>query len=145
MTVVEVWGDGSCKNTGAKNTSMGIGIVIKVGDKVVKEIAEFVGYGTSSLSEWEALITGLREAVKLTYNIPEPVEIRYYADSQMVVKQFNGEYSNKNFKQEFERAKYWMGCMRCMDRLIVKWVARDKNKHADALSKEGNPFKTRRR
>ncbi len=140
MTLIEVWGDGSCKNTGKKNTSMGIGVVIKINGKLVKEIAEFVGYGTSNKAEWEALITGIREAIKLTYNRSEQVEIIYYADSQIVVRQFTGDYSSKKFRGYYERAMYWIGCMRMTDRLKVKWIPREQNQHADKLSKKGNPF-----
>jgi len=142
MDLIEVWGDGSCKNTGQRNTSMGIGVVVKFNGKLIKEVAEFVGFGTSNISEWEALITGLREAVKFSYTCPNKVKIHYFADSQLIVNQFNGVYKPTKFLTYYERAVYWMGCMRSMDMLEVSWIRRELNTHADHLSKMGNPFTT---
>lgn len=59
--------------------------------KTVKTDSRFIGVNTNNQAEYEALIMALKFAASL--KIPEVI---CYLDSELVVKQLNGEYSVKN-------------------------------------------------
>jgi len=142
MIIIDCFGDGSCKNIKDTPSDMGVGVVIFYKGKLITQIAKHVGKGTSNLSEWEALILALRTAVKYvqTHLKDEIVTINYYADSKVVVNMFNGLYSNKKFRAEYNRAKYWEDKLQKNHRIEVSWIPREENTHADKLSKIGNPY-----
>ena len=85
---LEIYTDGACYPNPGR---MGIGIVIKKGENVIKTIAEATGKGTNNIAEYQAVIKALKEARKLK---AEKIEI--YSDSQLVVNQVNGSYSVKD-------------------------------------------------
>lgn len=59
--------------------------------KIVKTASRFIGINTNNQSEYEALIMALKFAASLKIS-----EVICYLDSELVVKQLNGEYSVKN-------------------------------------------------
>ena len=141
-----VYGDGSCKNEKNKHTSMGAGFVVYKRKYVIEAQAIYPGKGTSNLAEWEALISSVRFAVPyILENYPnEKAHLRYFADSQIIVKMILGEYSHRNFSPEFHRAKYWIDQLKGKHRFSATWIPRAQNEVADRLSKLGNPhFKGR--
>jgi ribonuclease HI len=72
----------------------GIGIVIcNESRKIVKEYEEFIGTATNNIAEYRALI----KALELASSFPVS-EIDCFSDSELMVKQLNGEYSVKNEK-----------------------------------------------
>jgi ribonuclease HI len=93
----------------------GIGIVIcNESRKVVKEYEEFIGTATNNIAEYRALI----KALELASSFPVS-EIECFSDSELMVKQLNGEYSIKNEKlgelflqvrekeKQFKKVKYF--------------------------------------
>ena len=72
----------------------GIGIVIcDESGKIVKEYEEFIGAATNNIAEYRALIKALELASDFSVS-----EVKCFSDSELMVKQLNGEYSVKNKK-----------------------------------------------
>ena len=72
----------------------GIGIVLcNESGKIVKEYEEFIGTATNNVAEYQALIKALDLAS--TFSV---TEIECFSDSELMVKQLNGEYRVKNEK-----------------------------------------------
>lgn len=70
----------------------GIGVVLYNEDKeVIEEISKHIGEATNNIAEYKAIIEGLKKAKEL-----KAEELDCYLDSELVVKQLNGEYKVKN-------------------------------------------------
>jgi ribonuclease HI len=85
---LKIYTDGASRNNPG---DAGIGVVIKKDNKVVKEIGDYVGKTTNNIAEYMALIRGLEEALVL-----KAAEVECFADSELLVRQINGEYKVKN-------------------------------------------------
>ncbi|MBI5655140.1 ribonuclease HI family protein [Candidatus Uhrbacteria bacterium] len=108
----------------------GIGVAIyDESGKVLEEHAEYLGKTTNNQAEYRAVILGLQRALALGAT---SVEVR--ADSELMVKQANGEYKVKNpdlAKRFLELKNLEIQLGR---RVSYRHVRREQNKHADALS-----------
>lgn len=72
----------------------GFGIVIcDESGKIVKKYGEFIGNATNNIAEYRALI----KALELASSFPVS-EIKCFSDSELMVRQLNGEYRVKNEK-----------------------------------------------
>lgn len=71
----------------------GIGVVIRDAEtgETLEEHAEYLGETTNNQAEYRAVILGLKRAKDLG-----AVEVEIVTDSELVVKQANGEYKVKN-------------------------------------------------
>ncbi|MCW3130755.1 MAG: ribonuclease HI family protein [Methanophagales archaeon] len=111
MKKLIIYTDGACRgNPGPA----GIGIVIcDESGKIVKEYEEFIGTATNNIAEYRALIKALELASDFSVS-----EVKCFSDSELMVKQLNGEYRVKNKKlgklflqvrekeKRFERVNY---------------------------------------
>ncbi|MEX2680133.1 MAG: ribonuclease HI family protein [Candidatus Sigynarchaeota archaeon] len=69
-----------------------IGIVLEGPDgEIIKEFKRHIGKATNNQAEYEALIEGLKLA-RLYWNGP----VECFSDSELLIKQVNGEYDVKN-------------------------------------------------
>lgn len=70
--------------------------------KVIFEHAEFLGERTNNYAEYRGLIAAITKAVELKED-----DVEFIMDSELVVKQMNGEYKVKaeNIKSLYEDAK----------------------------------------
>ena len=124
--------DGACEfDDEYKPINAGIGGVIKSDNEILFSFSENIGVKTNNEAEYLALIKGLNLCID-----NEIIHINIYSDSELVVKQINGEYKVKNermgllFKKTHEllsRFDFWK----------INHVLRDKNTEADELSKQG--------
>jgi probable phosphoglycerate mutase len=91
-------------------------------------ISEAIGSATNNVAEWRGFLAALRAAVE---SGAERVEIR--ADSQLVVRQFLGEYRMKadHLRPYLEEARRQA---RGIADLRVVHVRREENREADALA-----------
>ena len=145
MQKIKIYTDGGARgNPGPA----GIGVVIKDGDKIIKEVKKYIGETTNNQAEYQALILGLEElgkmseqgvlggsASNLEAEPPTSVEVDCFLDSELVVKQLNREYKVKNkdlaplfvkvwnLSQGFKSCKFWH-------------IGREQNKEADRLVNE---------
>ncbi|HEX4591310.1 MAG TPA: ribonuclease HI family protein [Gemmataceae bacterium] len=91
------------------------------------EHAEKIGIATNNVAEYTALILALERAAALQLR---RVDVR--SDSELMVKQFNGEYSVKNseLKELYAEAR---AMARRLDTVTVSHVRRAENRRADQL------------
>jgi len=124
--------DGACEfDDEYKPVNAGIGGVIKLDKEILFSFSENIGVKTNNEAEYLALIKGLNICID-----NEIIHINIFSDSELVVKQINGEYKVKNkrmgllFKKTYEllsKFDFWK----------INHVLRDKNTEADELSKQG--------
>jgi ribonuclease HI len=78
-----------------------IGVVIRKEGKILKTYSKKVGKVTNNIAEYLALIKALELALK------HSKEVTCILDSELIVKQLNGEYRVKNLKLKelFEKVK----------------------------------------
>ena len=120
--------DGACRgNPGAS----AIGVIIKTSTgQVVKSVCRAIGNMTNNQAEYHAVISALDEALKLG-----ATDLSLNADSELVVKQLNGQYRVKNpglaplyakvktLETKFKTVKY-------------RFIPRERNREADALANQ---------
>jgi len=107
----------------------GIGVLIQDHKKkVLKESYRYLGEATNNIAEYSALIHGLEEASMIGAD-----EVTVYMDSELVVRQINGEYRVKDavMKRLFADAIRLLGEFKSFE---VKHIDRSKNKEADKLA-----------
>jgi ribonuclease HI len=94
----------------------------------VIRIAEYLGTGTNNFAEYSALLAALRFAVFYRCD-----ELQVFADSELVVKQINGEYQVKNeaIRLLYDAARRWIDLV---PRFSISHVRRENNKEADKLA-----------
>lgn len=106
----------------------GAGFVLEDSEgATVRRGGRFLGCVTNNIAEYEALIWGLETA--LDHGVRR---LRVCADSELVVKQVNGQYRVKNegLKPLFARVKALVGRF---DSIEVTHVRREQNAAADEL------------
>lgn len=112
----------------------GIGVVVELPDGTKKRYKHYIGKTTNNIAEYTALTLGLSKAAIFVgeYNV-ETVEVR--ADSELLIKQMNGEYKVKNagLRPLFERAK---ALSAIFHKIEFVHIPREKNREADALVNE---------
>jgi ribonuclease HI len=91
-------------------------------------IAEYLGVATNNYAEYSALICALRCAVFARCD-----ELVVYADSELVVKQINGEYQvrNEGIRPLYDSAQRWINLVPTFS---IQHIRREKNKDADKLA-----------
>lgn len=96
----------------------------------IKTLAEPIGVATNNVAEYYALIFALEEAAILKAG-----KVALFSDSELLVKQFKGEYKIKDptlkllSRQVKRLAKYFNSC-------DLTHVPREENKDADRLANE---------
>lgn len=106
----------------------GAGVVLLDEQKnIVMESQAYLGKKTNNEAEYSGLILGLRIAEKKSVK-----NIICNLDSQLVVKQLNGEYKVKNARlaEYFKKVK---DLEKSFDNITYKYVPRAENAHADSL------------
>jgi ribonuclease HI len=91
---------------------------------------ETIGVATNNVAEYRALIAGLEKAVELGVD-----ELEVVSDSELLVKQMQGEYRVKNeaLRELNDEAN---SLERKLDRVRYKAVRREHNELADKLVNE---------
>ena len=110
----------------------GIGILlVDEKDNVIKEISDYIGQTTNNIAEYTALVKALKEALEMNF---EGIEV--ISDSELMVKQINGEYKVKN---EGLKPLYKEACelLKEFKSFTVRHVRREYNKKADELANRG--------
>lgn len=127
METIDVYTDGGSRGNPGPAA---IGYVILQDGKVVAEKGEVINVGTNNFAEYTAL---LKAILALKDFLSETVAVNFYLDSELVVRQLNGEYKVKDINL---RALY-MEVMRALKDLnvphVFNHIPREQNKRADAL------------
>lgn len=109
----------------------GIGGAIFMNGQEIYSFAEPLTEKTNNEAEYMAMIKGIQ--VSLELNIKS---LNIYSDSELVVKQVNGEYKIKNDRMKRLHTMVLSELNRLENWSLIH-VLRQKNKRADALSKQG--------
>ncbi len=109
---------------------MGIGIVIYRDGVIVEELSEYIGIGTNNIAEYSAVI----KALETVHEMGE-LEAHVKSDSQLIVRQLNGEYKVKDpgLRPMHEKVVHLCKGLK----VHFEHIPREHNAEADALSKEG--------
>lgn len=94
---------------------------------ILQEAGIYLGRATNNVAEYRGLLAALEYAAQIR---AEGVEV--FSDSELMVKQMNGEYRVKNegLRPLYEQAKRLAGGFR---QFRIAHVRREKNPHADRL------------
>jgi ribonuclease HI len=124
-TITLEFDGGSRGNPGAA----GIGVVLRAQDgTTLVTLGKFIGRATNNGAEYQALITGLREAKKLR---AKKIVVR--GDSELIIRQMRGEYRVKHpdLKPLYEEAYH---LLHQFDEAKIEHNLRHKNALADKLA-----------
>ena len=96
---------------------------------VLAEEGRYIGIATNNQAEYQGIVAALESAQAKAVDLP----IVCYLDSELVVRQLNGQYRMKNeaLKPLFLRAHELIRAF--PHKVIVKHVARSENAEADRL------------
>jgi ribonuclease HI len=77
-------------------------VILTPKDEVLESFGKFLGTATNNIAEYTAIRLGLEGAAKY-----DPEEIECYMDSELAVRQLNGQYrvKNENLRPIFEEIK----------------------------------------
>jgi len=89
------------------------------------------GNKTNNEAEYQALINGLKVILKL-----KQLNVDIYSDSELVVKQINGQYKVKNERMIILNRKV-RKILEQLDSWTISHIPREKNSIADKLAKSG--------
>ena len=107
----------------------GLGAVIYDKDKnKLFEISEFLGVSTNNQAEYKGVLKAIEKAKEM-----KAKELTFYLDSELIVKQMNGQYRVKNkdlLPIYMEIRKYILE----FEKVEFNHVRREYNKEADALA-----------
>ncbi len=125
----KAWVDGASRgNPGAS----GIGVLLLNGEgDTVKEVAEPLGITTNNVAEYSAMIRALEEA-----RLAGCTHLEVFTDSQLVANQLNGTYAVRmpHLIPLYKRAST---LLKAFEFARVKYIPREQNRRADALSNLG--------
>jgi ribonuclease HI len=98
---------------------------------VVKQLSRYLGQATNNVAEYEALLLGLETLIAMGQK-----NIRVQSDSELLVRQLNGQYRVRDPKLQvlFGRVR---SLLRHFDRCTIVHVRREANKLADRLANRG--------
>lgn len=109
----------------------GIGVVIyDANKKIVAEISRYIGKTTNNQAEYQAVLAGINKAKDLGAG-----EVVFYLDSELVVKQLNGEYKVKNKELAPWFVKIYNVTLD-FKKATFHHIRRELNKEADRLANE---------
>jgi ribonuclease HI len=120
-----IFTDGASRNNPGE---AGAGIFILQDGKPAEKISRYLGTTTNNIAEYRAAIIGLEHAVK-----QGAASVKLNADSELMVKQLNGQYKVKNegLRPLYLKVKELIAKI---GRVEVKYIPREQNKEADALA-----------
>ncbi len=132
-----IYTDGGARNNPGP---AGIGCVLyDAGKKVVQEISEYIGKATNNQAEYKAVLRAMEEAKKLStqggQGRSKDVELDFYLDSELVVKQLKREYKVKNKELAPLFIKIY-NMSQQFKKVTFTHVRRELNKEADRLVNE---------
>lgn len=114
-----------------------IGAVVS-GEKgaVMKEISEYIGETTNNEAEYQAAIAALKKLKALIGKTEaKNSSVQVFADSELLVKQLNGEYKIENPNMQSLFLKLW-NLKIDFGKVTFQAVPREQNKEADRLVNE---------
>ncbi|MDG1950874.1 MAG: ribonuclease HI family protein [bacterium] len=125
---VHIYTDGGSRGNPGPSAS---GAVIKTPEgEVLAQVKKYLGVTTNNQAEYVAIVIGLLKAKELG-----ATRVKMFMDTQLAVRQLNGEYKVKN-PGIAERFKEVHNAAIGFERVTFDHVRREFNKEADALVNE---------
>ena len=120
--------DGACRGNPGRS---GAGVVIQSEDgREIARISRYLGEMTNNMAEYTALLIALKEARSAGAGT-----ITVKSDSELLVRQINGEYKVKNEALQIMHQSA-MDLLRGFKRWKVMHVRREENREADRLANQ---------
>lgn len=121
-----IYTDGACKSNPGPG---GVGAVFLDQNKnLIDKFNKYIGNTTNNIAEYKALIYSLEIATKKRYSA-----VQVFSDSQLMVKQINGEYKVKDKKlQSLIREVYKL--IKNFKDFKISHISREENKLANELA-----------
>jgi ribonuclease HI len=95
---------------------------------VVRELSRYLGHATNNVAEYEGLLMGLEALLHMGKK-----RVRVQSDSQLLVRQLNGQYRVKDEKLQLLFAKA-MAMLRQFEEYRIVHIRRELNQLADQLA-----------
>lgn len=120
-----IYTDGASRNNPGE---AGAGVHVLRDGRPEPGLARYLGVTTNNIAEYTAAIMGLEHALKVG-----ATKVRLFADSELMVKQINGQYKVKNegLKPLHGRVKELIARIGGVE---VQYIPRAQNREADALA-----------
>jgi len=103
-------------------------VIVNPAGHIVAKVGKFLGEETNNVAEYMGLILGLKRAKAMGIK-----ELEVLADSELVVKQVNGEYAVKAEHLAPLHAEA-LALLKAFDRIELRHIPREENGQADAMS-----------
>ncbi len=134
MQELSIYTDGASRGNPGE---AGAGVLITGDNGSQESITRYLGKATNNVAEYTAALLGLERALALG-----ATRVTLYADSELLVKQLNGQYRVKNsgLIPLYTRARELIAKI---GRVEVYYIRREKNKEADALANKAIDEKRR--
>ena len=113
----------------SKTSGIG-GVIYKDGEELFT-FSEYLDNATNNEAEYTALIHGLKSLLNLSV-----LNVTIYSDSELVVKQINGEYKVKNDRMKKLHSDAHL-LLSKFNLWKIEHILRDKNTTADKLATDG--------
>ena len=110
----------------------GAGAVVLKDKKEIATVSEFLGTQTNNWAEYEALRLALDAAVPFVRG----EEVVVHMDSELIVKQMNGEYKVKDAALKKQHDAVRERILKSYPHISFKHVRRDDNTRADELANQ---------
>ena len=108
----------------------GAGASVCIAETEVATVSEYLGVQTNNWAEYEALVLALVAAEPFS----EGRRVEVYMDSELIVKQMNGEYRVKDPELKKQHAKVQKLLAESFPEISFAHVRREKNERADELA-----------
>ena len=109
----------------------GIGVIIEdEQSQNIRQLYKYIGPASNNVAEYTALIYGLQEALILGLK-----DLAIYSDSELLVKQLNGEYRVKNSNLKAYYGQF-LHLKTGFSKLKINQISRAENKKADKLANQ---------
>ena len=121
-----IFADGACRGNPGP-ASIGV-LLMRENGETVREISHSIGESTNNRAEYQALIAGLEEALRLG---AQEIDIRM--DSTLVVQQVRGKFRVKNPMLQ----PLWQHVMQLLEKFssyYISQIPREQNVKADYLA-----------
>ena len=130
---IRIYCDGGSRGNPGKSACA---FVVEEDNRLVYSEAKYLGIATNNFAEYSAVLSALYWFKANKQELKK--EIIFILDSELVVRQINGEYKTKNkkLKEIFSEIKNILESFSPLlgkQKIILKYVTREKNKMADFL------------
>jgi ribonuclease HI len=103
-------------------------VIVNPAGHIVAKVGKFLGDETNNVAEYMGLILGLKRAKAMGIK-----ELEVLADSELVVKQVNGQYAVKAEHLQPLHAEA-VALLKAFDQIEIRHIPREENGQADAMS-----------